>query len=143
VGVIWYAPVLPLKIELVVKMTDMITETLRKHGFAEAVSFTTINEKCAIGVIPIIYRRPEDGLKAHGCFHELWQQGKRLGCHPYRINVAAMPEMTCAPNSTFWSLVNGIKAAIDPNDILSPGRYSSFAPEAAGLEHEETELELG
>jgi FAD/FMN-containing dehydrogenase len=33
-----------------------------------------------------------------------------------------MPEMAGAPNSTFWDLAHGIKAAIDPNDILSPGR---------------------
>ena len=46
-----------------------------------------------------------------------------MGCHPYRINIEAMPEMANAPNSTYWELVHTIKAAIDPNDILSPGRY--------------------
>ena len=127
VGIIWYAPVLPFKIDLLMRMIDMIKETLRKHGFDEAVSLTSINEKCAIGVIPIIYQPPEETSKAHECFHELWQRGKKLGCHPYRINIAAMPEMAEAPNSTFWDLAHGIKAAIDPNDILSPGRYSSFA----------------
>jgi 4-cresol dehydrogenase (hydroxylating) len=133
VGIIWYAPVFPFKIDLLTRMIDMITETLRKHGFDEAVSFTTINEKCAIGVIPIIYRLPDDRSKAHECFHELWQRGIQLGCHPYRVNVEAMPEMTNAPNSTFWDLAHGFKAAIDPNDIFSPGRYSSSTREALGV----------
>ncbi len=137
VGIIWYAPVLPFKIELLVRMIGMIKETMRKHGFDEAVSFTTINEKCAIGVIPIIYRRPDEGSKAHECFHELWRRGNELGCHPYRINVAVMPEMANAPNSIFWDLAHGIKAAIDPNDIFSPGRYSSFAREAVEVTDKE------
>ena len=139
VGIIWYAPVFPFKIDLLTRMIDMITETLRKHGFDEAVSFTTINEKCAIGVIPIIYRRPDERSKAHECFHELWQRGIQLGCHPYRVNVEAMAEMTNAPNSTFWDLAHGLKAAIDPNDIFSPGRYSSFARAGPA----ETRKELG
>jgi hypothetical protein len=116
-------------------MIDMIKETMRKHGFDAAVSFSTINEKCAKGLIPIIYRRPEDAPKAHE-FHELWQRDKQLDCHPYRINVAAMPEMANALNSTFWNLAQGIKAAIDPNDICRRAWESS-------AEDKEKELELG
>jgi hypothetical protein len=123
VGIIWYAPVLPFKTEVIVRMVEMIKDTLRKYGFDEAVTLTIFNEKCAMGVIPILYRRPEDKSQAYRCFHELWQRGNELGCHPYRINIEAMPEMANAPNSTYWELVHTIKAAVDPNDILSPGRY--------------------
>jgi 4-cresol dehydrogenase (hydroxylating) len=133
VGVVWYAPVLPFKIELITRMTAMIMETLRKFGFDEAITVTTFNEVCAIGVIPIVYRRPDERSKAHDCFHELWKLGNQLGCHPYRMNIAAMPEMADAPNSTFWTLAHDIKVAIDPNDILSPGRYSSSARERSTL----------
>jgi len=123
VGIIWYAPVLPFKTEVIVRMVEMIKDTLGKYGFDQAVSLTVINEKCAMGVIPILYRRPEDKAQAYRCFQELWRRGNELGCHPYRINIEAMPEMANAPNSTYWELVHTIKAAIDPNDILSPGRY--------------------
>jgi hypothetical protein len=123
VGIIWYAPVLPFKTEVIVRMVEMIKDTLGKYDFDEAVSLTVINEKCAMGVIPILYRRPEDKSQAYRCFHELWQRGNELGCHPYRINIEAMSEMANAPNSPYWDLVHAIKAAIDPHDILSPGRY--------------------
>jgi len=123
VGIIWYAPVLPFKTEVIVRMLEMIKDTVRIYGFDQAVTLTIFNEKCAMGVVPILYRRPEDKSLAHRCFHELWQRGNELGCHPYRINIEAMSEMANAANSPYWELVHTIKAAIDPNDILSPGRY--------------------
>jgi 4-cresol dehydrogenase (hydroxylating) len=131
VGIIWYAPVLPMKTGLILQMIDMIEKTLEKHGFEQAVSLTTIHEKCAIGVIPIIYRRPEEQQKAHECFRDLWRQGNELGCHPYRMNVGEMTSMTGGQESTFWNLARDLKAAIDPQNILSPGRYSPLTADPA------------
>jgi FAD/FMN-containing dehydrogenase len=134
VGIIWYAPVLPMKTELLLRMIDMIEKALQKYGFDQAVSLTTIHEKCAIGVIPIIYRRPDEQEKAHECFRDLWRGGNELGCHPYRMNVGEMTGMTSRPDSTFWNLARGIKAAIDPQNILSPGRYGPLITDPAEAE---------
>jgi len=131
VGIIWYAPVLPFKTKVIVGMVEMIRDTLGEHGFDQAVSLTIINEKCAMGVIPILYRRPDDKAQAYRCFRDLWQRGNNLGCHPYRINIEAMAEMAHTPNSPYWDLVHTIKAAVDPNDILSPGRYGRLVSEPA------------
>jgi FAD/FMN-containing dehydrogenase len=54
----------------------------------------------------------------------LWERGNALGCPPYRINVEAMPQLTNRPGSVYWDTVAKIKAALDPNHILSPGRYA-------------------
>lgn len=124
VGILWYAPVLPMKTSLIAEMTAMIKEVLGKHGFPQAVSFTTISEKCAIGVIPVIYDKALGADKAHQCFNELWDRGNALGCPPYRINVAAMEKLTEPANSVYWQTVARIKAALDPEQVLSPGRYA-------------------
>jgi len=124
VGLMWYAPVIPLKTELVLAMVAMIERTLGEFGFAQAVSLTTIDERCAIGVIPVIYNRPHDKDRAHACFRTLWQRGTEIGCYPYRMNVEMMSEMADASNSTFWDTVQRLKNALDPGGILSPGRYS-------------------
>jgi FAD/FMN-containing dehydrogenase len=124
VGILWYAPVIPLKSDTVRRMIGMIGETLEKHSFPPAMSITTLSEKCGMGVIPIIYQAPEEKERAHLCFRELWRRGVEIGCHPYRINIAAMPEMTEGRDSTFWAMVADLKAAIDPDGILSPGRYT-------------------
>jgi 4-cresol dehydrogenase (hydroxylating) flavoprotein subunit len=123
VGLLWYAPVIPLKLEMVRAMTQMIQRTLTRYGFAPTISMTTLSEKCAIGAIPVVYRRPEEADKAYECFRELWLLGNKLGCSPYRINIAAMPELTGSRESVYWRVVETLKSALDPNGILSPGRY--------------------
>jgi hypothetical protein len=122
VGVIWYAPIIPLKESLIAKMIETIQTTLRAYGFPEAISLTTVNDRCAMGVIPIIYKRPEDKDNAHRCFETLLGEGKKAGCYPYRLNIAAM-EMLPQEGPSFWHLAKTIKAAVDPYRLFSPGRY--------------------
>ena len=106
------------------QMVEMIKGTLEKYSFEQALSITTLSEKCSMGVIPIIYKRPDENQRAHQCFDELWQRGVEIGCHPYRINIAAMRKLTKGQDSTFWHTVEEIKSALDPAGILSPGRYA-------------------
>ena len=93
---------------------------------SQTVSFTTLSERCAIGIVPIIYKKPDDHEKdkAHQCFHELWKKGEALGCPPYRINIAAMEELANPSKSVYFQTVQALKDALDPGHILSPGRYS-------------------
>jgi FAD/FMN-containing dehydrogenase len=83
VGVIWYAPIIPWKEETIAKMVAAIQRTLRAYGYPEAISLTTVNERCAMGVIPIIYKRPDDRDNAHRCFETLLAEGRKAGCFPY------------------------------------------------------------
>jgi 4-cresol dehydrogenase (hydroxylating) flavoprotein subunit len=123
VGIIWYAPIIPLKTETIANMVAGIQEVLRRFDMPEAISLTTVNERCAMGVIPILYRRPEEMEKAHECFRALWQRGKDLGCFPYRVNVAAMEDLTNQGDPVFWRFFRTLKTAIDPDRLFSPGRY--------------------
>lgn len=122
VGVIWYAPIIPLRAEIVRAEVDAIQSALRRYGFPEAVSLTTVNERCAMGVIPIIYDRPADKDRAHECFRLLLESGKQVGCFPYRLNIAAMEQLP-KEGESFWRLASAIKTAIDPDRLFSPGRY--------------------
>ena len=125
VGIIWYAPIIPLKAETISRMVAAIQETLRRFEFPEAVSLTTVNERCAMGVIPIIYKRPADAAKAHACFDALWDRGREVGCFPYRVNIAAMEKLTTPREPSFWRLARNLKRAIDPDRLFSPGRYGA------------------
>jgi FAD/FMN-containing dehydrogenase len=141
VRMIWYAPVIPLKGEMVRQISSMITKTLDEYSFVPAMSMTTVSEKCAIGVAPIIYDPNTQREKAWRCFRELWRRGLELGCHPYRMNAGSMAELTEA-DSTFWSTVADLKSAIDPNGILSPGRYSRVPANATLAEERDLRLEF-
>lgn len=123
-GIIWYAPVLPLKSTLIHSMLNMMESVLTQHGFPFAITLTISSEKCAIGVIPIIYEKPHGAKQAHHCYQELWERGNALGCPPYRVNIASMHKLTGNINSQYWGILTKIKTSLDPNHILSPGRYA-------------------
>ena len=89
------------------------------------MTMTTLSPKCAIGVVPIIYKKPEAKEHAFRCFRELWERGLECGCYPYRVNAGVMQEMATA-DSTFWKTVAAIKSALDPDQIIAPGRYSIY-----------------
>jgi hypothetical protein len=122
VGIIWYAPIIPLKPDIVRGMVGAIQSSLRQYGFPEAISLTTVNERCAMGVIPIIYDRPKDRGRAHDCFQRLLEAGRQIGCFPYRLNIAAMERLS-KEGASFWRLASVLKTAVDPKQMLSSGRY--------------------
>jgi 4-cresol dehydrogenase (hydroxylating) flavoprotein subunit len=124
VGVIWYAPIIPLKEAVISQIVPAIQAVLRTYGFPEAISLTTVNERCAMGVIPIIYKRPDDKDNAHRCFDALLQAGRKAGCFPYRLPIHVMESLP-QEGQTFWNLARTIKAAVDPQHIFSPGRYGA------------------
>ncbi len=124
VGIIWYAPIVPWKADTVLKMAALVENGLRKYGFGEAVSFTTLTSTCSMGVFPIIYRRPQDKDRAHACFAELWKGGMEFGCYPYRLPISAMRSFSETTSPVYWRLVEALKAHLDPKGIMSPGRYS-------------------
>lgn len=124
VGIIWYAPVIPIKIETMLEMTKMIEDVMGSYGFPRAVSLTTVNEKGAMGVIPIIYKRPEDAATAHECYRTLCERGKALGCPPYRVNIEAMSAFVKNVDGAYGATLSKIKNIMDPQHIFSPGRYA-------------------
>jgi len=125
VGILWYAPIIPLKRDTIERMVSQIRGTLREFGMTEAISMTTVNERCAMGVIPILYPRPAEKDKAMECFRALWRRGRELGCFPYRINVAAMPDLASQSDPVLRRFTAQLKQAVDPDHILSPGRYGA------------------
>lgn len=59
---------------------------------------------------------------AYDCYHELLTTGRTLGFTPYRLHSAFMSTyfMSDTPHG---KLTKQIKQIIDPNNIISPGRY--------------------
>lgn len=123
VGIIWYAPIIPLKPNLISKMVVTIQSVLRQYDMPEAISLTTVNDRCAMGVIPILYQRPAGKDAAHSCFRDLWRRGSDLGCFPYRINVAAMDDLVASGDPSYWQFIRTLKKSVDPDGLFAPGRY--------------------
>jgi 4-cresol dehydrogenase (hydroxylating) len=123
-GLIWLAPVAPAEGHAVAQLTRIAEETLLSHGFEPMISLTMITERSVACVVSIAYDRdvPGEDKRAMDCYRDAEQRLALHGYYPYRRGIQAMhPRGDDGGRGAFLSR---IKEALDPNQILAPGRYS-------------------
>jgi 4-cresol dehydrogenase (hydroxylating) len=123
-GLLWMAPVLPLRGSDARRLLDGVTPIFRKHGFDLPVTFTLLNERSMVAVLNVAFDKalPAECAAAAACYEEVIGTVKALGYPPYRSSVLGMP-MLAEAGDTFWEVAQDIKRALDPGDILARGRY--------------------
>ena len=84
-------------------------------------------ERHAIAVITISYDRDVEGEdeRALTCYRSVTETLLSHGYPPYRLNIAAMDVVPATP---FDDAIDAVKAALDPQGILAPGRYEPARP---------------
>jgi 4-cresol dehydrogenase (hydroxylating) flavoprotein subunit len=124
-GVIWLAPVAPMMGAQAVTLTELAERLLLKHGFEPQISITLLTERSLSCVISITYDREIEGEdeKATTCYRDLRDQMEQHGYYSYRLGVSSMPMRGVDP--AYSQLLHTLKKAVDPNNILAPGRYSA------------------
>jgi 4-cresol dehydrogenase (hydroxylating) len=123
-GLLWCSPVAPNTGKDVAEVAQLATEITLRYGFEPILSVSLINERMTITTIALTYDREESGedARAQSCFQTLTQQLLELGYPPYRLNVNSMD--VASGTGAYSNTLRDIKAALDPNGILSPGRYT-------------------
>ena len=103
----------------------LVIATILLSIMVPLITLTSLSERCFDSSVPILYDRqdPAQARRADACYRALFDAGRRQGFLPYRMGVNAMDLMT-ESDAPFWRLVSRIKASIDPEDIIAPGRYS-------------------
>ncbi len=124
-GLIWYAPLVPMRPQAVRQYVDMVRRVAFAHRIEPLITFTSVSDKIFDSTVPLIFER-EDALaqkSAEECYHDLLSAGHAIGCFPYRVGINTMATLSGAMehSRTFHAR---LRAALDPADILSPGRYS-------------------
>lgn len=124
-GVLWYAPLVTMKPEIMRKYVEFIRATCPKFNIEPLITFTNLKHDCVDSTIPILFDLSDpDAVKdAHNCLKELVLEGVKLGYIPYRLNIDQQQWLLDA-ESPFWQTVNDIKSVVDPNNILGMGRYN-------------------
>jgi FAD/FMN-containing dehydrogenase len=124
-GLIWYAPLVPMKPTTVRGYVRMVERVARHHGVEPLITFTSISDKVFDSTVPLIFEKekPGAGETAFACYEDLLETGRGIGCFPYRVGIDTMgrlAELAAEP----WSIHARLRNALDPAGILSPGRYS-------------------
>ncbi len=122
-GLLWYPPIVPMSSSAVRMYVEMVRDICGRHGFESAITLSSVSPVAFDSTLPLLFKRePDASLKAMNCLRDLIQSGKDMGFHPYRYGSQTMDLATKEPDC-FWEIVGNLKRQLDPDRIISPGRY--------------------
>jgi len=123
-GLIWFAPLVPIRGSDARRYVNMIERICPQYGVNPLITLTTINDRCFDSTVPLLFDRSDANSteRAQECYRALYEAGQKEGFLPYRLNIDAM-ELAYPGDSQSAKFASQLKTAIDPNNILAPGRY--------------------
>lgn len=132
-GMLWVSPVLPMRGADLLAVHALADPVFRRHGFDLFVTFSMINERSLGGVLTVAFDKddPEETARARSCYAEVFGLVMQAGYVPYRVGNQSMAELD--PHAdVYWKTVASLKAALDPQGLIAPGRYEPGRAAGAG-----------
>lgn len=113
-------PVVPYRGEYARRTADLVRATAREHETNVKLSFFGDGR-----TLITIHFRTDDRqqvARAETCERVLWDRLAAEGFPPYRVSIEQMDRLAALDPETF-GLARKLKATLDPNGIIAPGRY--------------------
>lgn len=128
-GLIWVSPVVPATGEAAKELMAVIEPIYERHGFEALVTFTMITERamCCVTNLAFDKREADESARAAACYNELMDTLMAAGYVPYRTGSMGFGKLT-RNSSVFWDVAVQLKQTLDPQGIISPGRYVPETP---------------
>lgn len=122
-GSMWFAPVSEARGSECRKQAAMAKRVLHKHGLDYVAEFI-VAPRDMHHVIDVLYDRTneEETQRADACFAELLDEFEKEGYAVYRVNTRFQERVAQSYGKAKRDLEHAIKRAVDPNNILAPGR---------------------
>lgn len=123
-GLIWYAPLVPMRPTGVRAYVDMVKEIAPRHRLEPLITFTSISDKLFDSTVPLVFERdrPDAVAAAQSCYTALLEAGRARGWLPYRVGIGTMDALArLQPEARAFH--NRLRAQLDPHDLIAPGRY--------------------
>jgi len=123
-GLMWYAPLVPMRPADVRAYVNMIHDIAPRHGLEPLITFTTLSDRLFDSTVPLVFDRtnPQAVAAAAACYQELLHAGRAKGWFPYRVGINTMPTLV-GMQSDAAAFHTRLRADLDPHDLLAPGRY--------------------
>jgi len=123
-GLMWYAPLVPMRPADVRAYVNMIHDIAPRHGLEPLITFTTLSDRLFDSTVPLVFDRddPKAMAAAAACYQELLHAGRAKGWFPYRVGINTMPTLM-GMQSDAAAFHQRLRAGLDPHDLLAPGRY--------------------
>ena len=125
-GFLWLTPVVPIEGGRAEEAAAAAAEILARHGFDPILEIVPLSERSVELLAAIVWDRdlPGADARAVACHDELLRRCCELGYLPYRLNHLSMGKLPPATDD-YGALMQRLKTALDPNDVLAPGRYDA------------------
>ncbi len=122
-GSMWFAPVSQARGSECDKQKSMAKRILNKHGLDYVGEFI-VGWRDMHHVIDVLYNRadPEETKRADACFNELLDEFEKEGYAVYRVNTHFQERVAQIYGPVKRQVEHAIKRALDPNNILAPGK---------------------
>jgi len=124
-GLLWCSPIAPNTARDIETVVRLANETVLAAGFEPMISISLINERATLTTIAITYDRdvPSEDERAMQSYRTLTESLLNAGYPPYRLNTQSMTYVDT--DGHYGKILQLIKATLDPNGVLAPGRYAS------------------
>lgn len=123
-GMIWVPVALPLTGAHAETVRSIAEGLYREHGFDYSNVFMMVNSRTTLSLMQIWFKPEDTSEKARALAlqRSLALALKKSGYQQYRSGLALYGDALSVETS-FVQLANRLKRALDPNNVLAPGRY--------------------
>ncbi|WP_342116953.1 FAD-binding oxidoreductase [Pseudoduganella sp. OTU4001] len=123
-GMMWLAPVLPMRGSDLLQVHSLAAPLFARHRFDLFATYSMVNERSLGGVLTICFDKEDaaETVRAHDCYGAVFERLMAEGYIPYRVGPQSMAALDNGHDS-YWRTVARIKAALDPQHLIAPGRY--------------------
>lgn len=125
-GFIWIGPVVPFESGHVMRALALTKEIFDRHEFDFFVEVIVESARTVIILVGVFYDRhgADDAARAKAWYDEAREAYVREGYPPYRATSMSMPGAMDA-NPVARELLARLKQAVDPANLIAPGRYGT------------------
>ena len=123
-GFVWIGPVVPFNAEHVMHALAVTKQIFDKHEFDFFVEIIVESARSVILLVGVFYDRQssQEAARARHWYEEARGVYLREGYPPYRATSMSMPGAMDS-NPAARDLLAKIKLAVDPQNLIAPGRY--------------------
>jgi 4-cresol dehydrogenase (hydroxylating) len=123
-GLMWLSPIVPMVGRSALELESIIAPIYEKYGFEPLTTMTSITPRALCCVMTIAYDKsiPAECKRASACYDALFEACMQRGFVPYRCGLNSMQKLD-RHSQGYWAVVQQLKTALDPKNIIAPGRY--------------------